>query len=59
MYKEYLKISGLQGTTADVKNNLLFEEFKINYNDLPQIFRKGSIIYRKKVQISISIPQCD
>lgn len=59
MYKEYLKISGLQGTTADVKNNLLFEEFKINYNDLPQIFRKGSVIYRKKVETSISIPQCD
>jgi hypothetical protein len=40
----------VQGTTADVKNNLLFEKFNINYNNLPQIFRKGSIVYRKQVR---------
>jgi hypothetical protein len=40
----------VQGTTADVKNNLLFEKFNINYNNLPQIFRKGSIVYRKQVE---------
>jgi len=40
----------LKGTTADVKNNLLFEKFNINYNNLPQIFRKGSIVYRKQVE---------
>lgn len=47
--------NALKGTTADVKNNLLFEEFKINYNDLPQIFRKGSIIYRKKVEEVVKV----
>jgi len=42
-------VGDLQGTTADVKNNLLFDTFNVNYNDLPQIFRKGSSVYRKKV----------
>ncbi|XP_024380966.1 tRNA(His) guanylyltransferase 2 isoform X1 [Physcomitrium patens] len=45
----------LKGTTADVKNNLLFDTFKINYNDLPQIFRKGSIVYRKKVEKVVKV----
>jgi tRNA(His) 5'-end guanylyltransferase len=45
-------MSDLQGTTADVKNNLLFEKFNINYNNIPPIFRKGSIAYRKQVSIA-------
>jgi hypothetical protein len=40
----------VQGTTANLKNNLLFEKFNINYNNLPQIFHKGSIVYRKQVR---------
>jgi tRNA(His) guanylyltransferase len=40
----------VQGTTANLKNNLLFEKFNINYNNLPQIFHKGSIVYRKQVE---------
>ena len=31
---------------ASDKNEILFSEFKINYNDEPDIFKKGSIIYR-------------
>jgi tRNA(His) 5'-end guanylyltransferase len=46
----------VQGTTADVKNNLLFEKFNINYNNLPQIFRKGSIVYRKQVRVLLDAP---
>lgn len=33
-----------QGTVAKDKNELLFSQFSINYNNLPQIFRKGSIL---------------
>jgi len=45
----------LKGTTTDVKNNLLFDTFKINYNDLPPIFRKDSIIYRKKMEKVVKV----
>ncbi|KAH7277077.1 hypothetical protein KP509_39G033400 [Ceratopteris richardii] len=44
--------SELKGTRADFKNEMLFTQFGINYNELPQLFRKGSYIYRKKVQNS-------
>lgn len=45
----------LKGTRADFKNEMLFKEFGINYNDLPGIFRKGSSVFRKKVEESVSI----
>ncbi|CAM6074423.1 unnamed protein product [Sphagnum tenellum] len=45
----------LKGTTADVKNNLLFEKFKINYNNIPPIFRKGSIVYRKQMDEVVKV----
>jgi tRNA(His) guanylyltransferase len=32
----------LQGTQTDFKNELLFSQFGINYNDLPPAFRKAS-----------------
>lgn len=31
---------GKQGTQTNFKNELLFQHFQINYNDLPQRFRK-------------------
>ena len=34
----------LQGTVSSDKNELLFSEFGINYNTLPQIFRKGTVL---------------
>ena len=36
----------LSGTVSSDKNELLFAEFGINYNDEPEIFRKGSTIIR-------------
>lgn len=38
-----------QGTLSEHKNELLFSQFGINYNNLPQMFRKGSILYKKEV----------
>ena len=34
----------LQGTVSSEKNELLFTEFALNYNSLPAIFRKGSVL---------------
>ena len=41
----------LKDTDSAAKNELLFSKYGINYNDLPAIFRKGSVIYRKKVPV--------
>ncbi|ELT89302.1 hypothetical protein CAPTEDRAFT_207176 [Capitella teleta] len=32
------------------KNEILFTEFGINYNNLPEIFRKGSVLLKQKVK---------
>ncbi|XP_022914191.2 probable tRNA(His) guanylyltransferase [Onthophagus taurus] len=39
----------LCGTFSSDKNELLFSEFGINYNNEPEIFKKGTILLRKKV----------
>nr|XP_047146742.1 probable tRNA(His) guanylyltransferase [Hydra vulgaris] len=39
----------LKGTLAKDKNELLFSEFDVNYNDISPIFRKGNIVIRQKV----------
>lgn len=36
----------LKGTVSSDKNEILFKQFGINYNNEPQICRKGSVIYR-------------
>ena len=36
----------LQGTLAADKHEMLFSKFQMNYNDEPEIFRKGSVVYR-------------
>ncbi|CEJ88862.1 Putative tRNA(His) guanylyltransferase [[Torrubiella] hemipterigena] len=36
----------LAGTLAADKNEILFSKFKINYNNEPEIFRKGSVVFR-------------
>lgn len=37
----------LRGTFASDKNEMLFSQFGINYNNLPEIFRKGSVLIWK------------
>ncbi|CAG5125630.1 unnamed protein product [Candidula unifasciata] len=36
----------LNNTFSDHKNELLFKEFNINYNSLPELYRKGTVIIR-------------
>lgn len=40
----------LRGTRSDFKNELLFSTFGINYNDLPQRHRKGSVLVWEEVE---------
>ncbi|KAJ3003340.1 UNVERIFIED_CONTAM: tRNA-histidine guanylyltransferase 1-like [Siphonaria sp. JEL0065] len=39
----------LKDTTSASKNEILFKRFGINYNTLPEMFRKGSVLVRRKV----------
>uniref|UniRef100_H2YD64 tRNA(His) guanylyltransferase n=1 Tax=Ciona savignyi TaxID=51511 RepID=H2YD64_CIOSA len=39
----------LKGTLSSDKNEILFSQFGINYNNLPQLHRKGTVIVRDKV----------
>nr|XP_014698205.2 probable tRNA(His) guanylyltransferase isoform X1 [Equus asinus] len=39
----------LQGTLAADKNEILFSEFNINYNDEPLMYRKGTVLIWQKV----------
>ncbi|XP_067001222.2 probable tRNA(His) guanylyltransferase isoform X2 [Anabrus simplex] len=41
----------LKGTLAADKNELLFTEFGLNYNNEPAIYRKGTILLRKLCKI--------
>ena len=34
----------LKGTFSKDKHNILFDEFKLNYNDEPDVFKRGSIL---------------
>jgi len=36
----------MQGTLAADKNEILFSKFKINYNNEPEIWKKGSVVFR-------------
>ncbi|KAL5417743.1 hypothetical protein PMIN06_005481 [Paraphaeosphaeria minitans] len=36
----------LSGTVSGDKNEILFKRFGINYNNEPEIFKKGSVLYR-------------
>lgn len=42
----------LCGTFSADKNELLFSKFGINYNNLPEMYRKGTILVRKNVHIA-------
>ncbi|XP_042139808.1 putative tRNA(His) guanylyltransferase isoform X3 [Peromyscus maniculatus bairdii] len=39
----------LKGTVTADKNEILFSEFHINYNDEPQMYRKGTVLVWQKV----------
>ncbi|KAK4879237.1 hypothetical protein RN001_007383 [Aquatica leii] len=39
----------LSGTLSSDKNEILFSEFGVNYNNEPVMFRKGTILLRKKI----------
>lgn len=41
----------LRGTVSADKNEILFNEFGINYNTLPAIFRKGTILLSKQIEL--------
>ena len=43
----------LKGSVSGDKNEILFSEFNINYNNEPDQFKKGTTIFRKKVEIPI------
>jgi len=45
----------LKGTFAKDKNELLAQQFQINYDDEPAIFRKGSSVCREKVETTVKI----
>lgn len=44
-----------QGTASSDKNEILFSEYNINYNNLPQMYRKGSVLLWEMVIISHSL----
>ena len=44
--------SSLRGTSSAQKNELLFSQFSINYNDDEPMFRKGSILIRSSANES-------
>jgi len=43
-------VSLWQGTVSSQKNEILFSQFNINYNKLPEMFRKGSVLFKEEVQ---------
>ncbi|KAJ2233072.1 tRNA-histidine guanylyltransferase 1-like [Coemansia sp. RSA 485] len=43
----------LSGTLSKDKNELLFSEFGINYNDEPEIYKKGSVVIREEVLVDV------
>jgi len=48
----------LKGTLAADKNEMLFTDFGTNYNELPEMFKKGTVLVKEKetTQITCTIP---
>lgn len=40
----------MKGTLSDTKNEILFTQFGINYAKLPEIYRRGTTLYRAKAE---------
>ena len=47
----------LKGTLSNDKNEILFSQFKINYNNQPEVYKKGSLVIRVKKPISERPPK--
>lgn len=47
----------IQKTLSDEKQEILFTQFGINYNNEPPMFKKGSIIFKKEVEITAIDPR--
>jgi tRNA(His) guanylyltransferase len=45
----------LSGTVSSDKNEILFKEFGINYNNEPECFKKGTVLYRDVGQTATSL----
>ncbi|KIZ00415.1 tRNA(His) guanylyltransferase [Monoraphidium neglectum] len=45
--------AALSGSDAGFKNELLFSRFGINYNELPEQFRKGSVVVRRRERVVV------
>ncbi|XP_046855116.1 probable tRNA(His) guanylyltransferase [Xenia sp. Carnegie-2017] len=43
----------LCGTVSSDKNEILFSEFNINYNELPEIYKKGSILLWEQKTVAV------
>ena len=50
LLKSVAHLGRKQGTFSKDKNEILFSQFGINYNTLPAMFRKGSILVRERVE---------
>jgi tRNA(His) 5'-end guanylyltransferase len=48
----------LKGSLAADKNEILFSRFKINYNNEPEIYKKGSVVFRDVRPHSFLRPNC-
>jgi hypothetical protein len=44
-----------QGTVASDKNEILFSQYGINYNSEPEMFKKGSVVFREVIDTNIYI----
>ena len=44
----------LSATNSSEKNEILYREFKINYNNLPLVFRKGTVLIRHAPMINVT-----
>jgi len=45
----------LQVTDSALKNEMLFSEFNVNYNNEREIFKKGTVLYREPVSTNLSL----
>ncbi|KAI9346913.1 tRNAHis guanylyltransferase-domain-containing protein [Obelidium mucronatum] len=47
----------LKDTTSATKNEILYSRFNINYNTLPEIFRKGSVLVRRRISTPVKMTE--
>ena len=47
----------LKGTLSNDKNEILFSQFNINYNNQPEVYKKGTLLIRVKKPISLRPPK--